>query len=65
MISDESEDDKDETTDEVEGLGIVRSLTLLDQLFKCTALDDDDIAALVDVTKKLANLRLEKRSSAR
>ena len=61
MISDESEDDKDDTTDQVEGLGIVRSLTLLDQLLKCTALDDDDIAALVDVTKKLENLRLREK----
>ena len=38
-----TKDDKDETTDQVEGLGIVQSLRLLHQLLKCTALDDDDI----------------------
>ena len=48
--SDES--DNDESDGQEEGPDVLRCLTLLDELSKCNALDEEDITALADVTKK-------------
>ena len=56
------ESDNDESDGQEEGLDVLRSLTLLDELSECNALDEEDITALADVTKKLEHLRLKEKN---
>ena len=65
LIINSNESDNAEYDGQEEGPDVLRSLTLLDELSKFNALDEEDItAALADVTKTLENLILKEEKQS-